>query len=255
MLNAVEQSDLYPFWTCRVYVDETVPGSIRARLAAHGADVVNISDHMRGWPGPMWRFAACDIPGVHRVLFRDADSVISRREANAVGAWIASDRRFHHMRDHGSHVELLLAGLWGVIGGALPPMDGMVASFLAKPLASRHFADQYFLRQHVWPHARVSLLQHDSIFGFLDAVPFPDGSVAKTAHVGCNESAQSFEASTGLPDGTKVRWELRRSEPGGGEVTVCDYPAVVAGGAVRSHLPRRYAERLGKDMRIVIVPA
>jgi hypothetical protein len=70
----------------------------------------------------MWRFAAYDDPNVDRVIFRDADSIISTREAGAVEEWVASGQAFHAMRDYGSHTDLLLAGMWGVARGALPPM-------------------------------------------------------------------------------------------------------------------------------------
>jgi len=74
ILNAVEQPALYPDWTCRFYVDETVPAQVLARLTALGAQVVAVDDVLRQWPGPMWRFAAYDDPNVDRVIFRDADS-------------------------------------------------------------------------------------------------------------------------------------------------------------------------------------
>jgi ATP synthase protein I len=67
----------------------------------------------------MWRFLALDDPLAHRILFRDADSVISRREAGAVEQWIASGKRFHMMRDWGSHTALILAELWGVASSSL----------------------------------------------------------------------------------------------------------------------------------------
>ena len=43
----------------------------------------------------MWRFAALDDAALHRILFRDADSVISEREGQAVQAWIDSGKLFH----------------------------------------------------------------------------------------------------------------------------------------------------------------
>ncbi|MEW9586323.1 hypothetical protein [Paraburkholderia sp. DGU8] len=242
VLNAIEQPRIYPHWTCRFYVDETVPVGVVERLRRAGAELVHVHGAIRQWPGQLWRFSAYDTPGLHRVIFRDADSVISQREADAVAEWVASNLRFHHMRDSATHTELLLAGMWGVSAGALPPMRQLVERFMSRPLHSTHFADQYFLREFVWPYARQSLQQHDSVFGFMDARPFPSGA-ATQPHVGYSEGSPVFSALTDLADGTAVHWELLAVSP---ENTpcICRYPAVVTGGAVRGHLPARYARRL-----------
>ncbi|MDR0479337.1 MAG: hypothetical protein LBH31_05950 [Burkholderiaceae bacterium] len=97
----------------------------------------------------MWRLLALDDPQAHRILFRDADSVISRREADAVQQWLASGKRFHMMRDWWAHTELILDGLWGMVAGSLPPLEQLMQPFMSKPLESRHFADQHFLQQYI----------------------------------------------------------------------------------------------------------
>jgi hypothetical protein len=203
------------------------------------------------WPGPTWRFLAWDDPQAHRILFRDTDSIISRREAGAVDEWIASGKRFHMMRDNPSHTELLLAGLWGVVGGSLPPLKQLMQRFLSVPLESVHFADQYFLRQYVWPHARASLMQHDSVFGFMNGVPFPDGETPddlQVFHVGHVDSWQGFIIKTQLPDGAAVTWTLILNETLADgqchEEQVCAYPGTVKNGVVIANLPKCYIRRL-----------
>ena len=238
VLNALDQPRIYPHWTCRFYVDDSVPAHTRRRLVEAGAQVVVPDSVAARWPGPMWRFLALDDPHVDRALFRDADSVVSMREADAVDAWLQSGKHFHAMRDSGTHTELLLAGLWGAVRGSLPPLRDLMRRFLARAPESAHFADQYFLREYVWPHARRSLLQHDSVFGFLDASPFPGGPTPDDFHVGCSEGSTRFSAPTTLPDGTDVEWRLYRT--GDGQL-VCAYPARVHAGAVDAHLPARYA--------------
>jgi len=194
-------------------------------------------------------------------MFRDAYSVISAREAQAVDEWLASGKHFHAMRDNGTHTELLLAGLWGAVRGSLPPVSDLIRRFMARPLESVHFADQHFLRQYVWPYARNSLIQHDSMFGFLDARPFPGGPMPDDSHVGYSEGSPHFTAQSALPDGTEVEWRLYRTDGGGSNdgdgggssdggrarpadgaaQLVCAYPARVSGGKVNAHLPARYA--------------
>ncbi len=253
VLNARAQPLCYPHWTCRFYIDDSVPPDVVQRLRELDCEVLHIDANLARWPGPMWRFAAYDSPGLQRVIFRDADSVISEREARAVQQWIDSPQRFHHMRDFGSHTELLLAGLWGCVAGALPPMHSLVDIFLRKPVQSQHFADQYFLREYVWPYARDSLLQHDSVFNFMDPLPFPDdpdgpdGPAPSRFHVGCAECAPQFEVASSLPEGSLVRWTIYRpaeAAPNQAESTICSYDGVVRNGAVRDHLPSDYARQL-----------
>jgi hypothetical protein len=90
ILNALEQPHIYPHWVCRFYVDDSVPKSVIHRLRDAGAQIVMVEAAAARWPGPMWRFLALDDPFLHRVLLRDADSVISQREAAAVAQWVAA---------------------------------------------------------------------------------------------------------------------------------------------------------------------
>jgi hypothetical protein len=247
VINAQACMQLYPGWTCRFYTDDSVPPAVLERLRAAGAQVVPVDALARAWPGPMWRLLAADEPGVHRVLFRDADAILSEREAGAVQQWVASDRHFHLMRDACTHTELLLAGLWGMVGGSLAPLQAQVARYLQQPEVSPRFADQWFLRSAVWPVARRSLLSHDSQFGFMQALPFPQGPAPPGFHVGMDEGSARFAAQADLPDGTPVRWRLYFLEPspaGQRKVLVCSYQTVVQGGRVQDNVPRRYLDRL-----------
>lgn len=254
VLNAQERARIYPDWTCHFYVDDSVPRHVLGRLCAAGSRVFQVDSVERQWPGPMWRFIACDEPGLHRVIFRDADSLIGEREAGAVDEWVAGGMRFHHMRDGASHTELLMAGLWGCTGGALPPMRELVDRFLQAPLASSHFADQHFLRRMVWPYARDSLLQHDSLFGFRDPRPFPEGPRRDDFHVGGAEGGTAVGMQAAFPDGTPVVWTLYARYPR--ERAICSYPAVSHGGRVKTELPRRFVQALAKgDMLVRIEPA
>jgi hypothetical protein len=245
ILNAQEQPSVYPYWVCRFYVDGSVPDGIIGRLRQAGAQIVQVDGPVAQWPGPVWRFLALDDPLAHRILLRDADSVISRREAGAVEQWITSGKRFHMMRDAGAHTELMMAGLWGVVAESLPPLAQLMQRFLSAPLESRHFADQFFLRQYIWPYARTSLLQHDSVFGFMGGVPFPDGARPPEGFcIGDAEGSFSFTLKEDQPDGSEVIWGLCRIDQDDRGQTrdelVCAYPATVKNGAVTAHIPARY---------------
>ena len=254
VLNALEGERLYPGWTCRFHVDATVPQPVLQRLLAAGAEVVTVEAAVRRWPGPMWRLLAADAPDAHRVIFRDADSVVSEREGGAVEEWVASGRRFHLLRDACTHTELILAGLWGLVAGSMPPLLPRVTEYLRHASVSPRFADQWFLRTAVWPYARQSLMAHDSQFGFMDARPFADGAPASGFHVGKDEGGATFATASRWPDGTAVDWTLSFLE-GSGAATrkqfVCCYRAVVRDGQVKDHVPSRYLQRLRQGRALI----
>ncbi|MDR0458240.1 MAG: hypothetical protein LBH10_04315 [Burkholderiaceae bacterium] len=180
-------------------------------------------------------------------MFRDADSVISRREAAAVDQWLASGKRFHMMRDHPGHIELIMAGLWGVAAGSLPPFQQLMQRFRFEETPIRHFADQDFLRRYVWPYARASLMQHDSMFGFRDAAPFPISGTPDSDFIGMPEgSLGTMTIKSDQPDGTEITWIFCRIEKIDDSHTqekpVCFYTHTVQGGLLRVPIPRRYAQ-------------
>lgn len=127
VMNTELAAAVYPGWVCRFYVDGSVPEPALQRLRGNGAEIVRVPPELEGWPGTMWRFLALDDAEAARVIFRDADSVISPREARAVAEWVQSGRCFHTLRDGGTHTELVLAGLWGALAGAVPDMRGKMA--------------------------------------------------------------------------------------------------------------------------------
>jgi hypothetical protein len=244
ILNVQEQPTLYPHWICRFYVDGSVPEHVINRLRAGGAQIVQVDGTTLQWPGPMWRLLALDDPQAHRILFRDADSVISLREAHAVEQWLTSGKRFHMMRDWGAYTALMMAGLWGVVAGSLPPLDKLMERFMSAPLQSRYFADQDFLQQYIWPYARTSLMQHDSVFGFMGAVPFPDGERPKDFHVGYGEGSGFFTAKCNQPDGAQATWALfrieKRTHRQNQKILVCSYSGIVKEGMLKAYVPTRY---------------
>ena len=121
--NARIRPHLFPEWTIRVYHDPTVDAGYLAQLAAHGAQLrsMGLPPGLPVHRALLWRFEVIADPGVARFLIRDADSLLTVKERVAVDAWLRSDFHFHAMRDWYSHTDLLLAGMWGGVGGILPP--------------------------------------------------------------------------------------------------------------------------------------
>jgi len=184
--NARLAPHLFPEWTCRFHHDDTVPAAVLAELVRQGAELVAMPRPLTRFDGLFWRFLPAWQPGVDRFLVRDCDSVLSVREREAVREWLAGDRPFHVMRDWYTHTDLMMAGLWGGVGGRLPDLRPLAAAMLEAPGISRKI-DQEFLEQHVWPLIRDHALVHDGWFTLPGTRPFPPGArLWDGAHVGQN---------------------------------------------------------------------
>ncbi len=256
MLNVLVAGQLLPQWTCRFYVDESVPVAVRARLAHVGAQVVLVTrEDQAQLSGLMWRFGVLQDLQVDRFLVRDADSLISTREVAAVQAWLGSGQWFHLMRDYFSHTELLLAGMWGGCGGAFGDLrEGMVDYMAKGQYLGQRVVDQHYLRSHIWPTVRQSVLSHDSVFGFMQGQDFPPHAphqLGDKFHVGCNLSGSSIGADSALPDGQKVSWSLRNEL----DQEVCSYATQVHAGAWRVELPQPYIDQIQAGAWRVVVGA
>ena len=173
---------LYPGWTCRVYLDSSVPQQALDALRQAGAQIVPMP-HTGTQYGLFWRFFAADDEEVKYFLCRDADLRINTQEVAAVAEWLRSGRPFHIMRDAPFHTELMLAGLWGGIGGRLRGIRAGIDRFY-RPTDHR-WADQDFLRLEIWPRIRAQTMSHDRCYDLFGAQPFPTaGRLIAPDHVG-----------------------------------------------------------------------
>lgn len=192
--NARIAPHLYPGWTCRFYCDPSVPADALDMLRTAGSQVHMVTDPALQAIRPMWRFLVSDDPNVDRFICRDTDSRLNGQELNAVDAWIKSGKRFHIMRDHIYHMEIILAGMWGGVAGVIPDMRGLLLKS-TKHFDNR-FGDQAFLMEQVWPLIRQDHCTHDSVYGF-HGTDFPDAyRLPRPIHVG--------GAVKSLPHWTKV---------------------------------------------------
>jgi len=249
VLNTQVSPMLFPGWVCRFYVDDSVSSETIQRLKNNDAEVVYVTSSVNKWPGAMWRFLAINDPEAEYVIFRDADSVVSHREAEAVAEWIESGHSFHTMRDSGSHTALILAGMWGAKAGAVPDMEARIQRFVDKGYDSRHFADQDFLAEDLWGYIRQDVFSHDRVFNFCNAKPFP-GEFYPNYQIAHCEGASSFDAKTSFEEGCKVRWTLySKISPMVNvdysfirvpEFKVCSYETTVENGRFEASIPRRY---------------
>jgi hypothetical protein len=195
--NARIRPHLFPAWTIRVYHDHSVDPAYLTQLAAHGVQLrtMALPPGVAAHRVLLWRFEAIADPGVTRFLIRDADSLLTVKERVAVDAWLRSDFHFHAMRDWYSHTDLLLAGMWGGVGGILPNPAALMRAYTFWRMENDHI-DQDLLSETVWPSIRRNVLIHDSIFQpCLGSLPFPPfGDLPDGHHIGQN-SFQHFSKS------------------------------------------------------------
>lgn len=236
VMNVHAAADLFKGWTCRIYLDDSVPQHVQQRLRQAGAQLVHM-ERDAGISPLLWRFLVMDDPAVTYFLVRDADSLLSEREPAAVQEWLASGRWFHHMRDYFTHTELILAGMWAGCNGVFPEIAPLIRQYVSNYKGPARFADQYFLREILWPTVRQSLLSHDELFGFHDPRPFPPHPAIRwntdKFHVGSNTSYQVATGASALPDGAQQALLLRRQ----GQAEALRYLAPVQGGQWRLNLP------------------
>ncbi|MDF7660975.1 tetratricopeptide repeat protein [Erwiniaceae bacterium L1_54_6] len=225
--NVEVARELYPTWTCRIWLDDSVPQHVWQRLAQPNVQLVDMSQEKTLFP-TLWRFLVMDDASVKRFIVRDADSLLSEREVAAVEAWLQSPYWFHHMRDYFTHTELLLAGMWGGCNGVFRNIEQQMRDFIARYQGSERFTDQYFLKLALWPTVRDSLLSHDDIFRFNQAQPWPAHDPIRWQtdrfHVGSNAGFSSMAGKASHADAAMQQVELTY----GGQSW--RYPAKVRGG-------------------------
>ncbi len=173
-MNAEAASRLYPEWFIRVYHNETdVAKLCRIACSNSNVDLCQVAETpMLGdvrWVMPtLWRFLPLADEQVAEAAFRDADSLLSAREAAAVAEWRRSKHPVHVMRDHPSHDMRMLAGMWGAkVAQVRNTWRKVLLAMLRDPGARpphelKEGSDQFLLSYYVWPWASGRSMQHDS---------------------------------------------------------------------------------------------
>lgn len=248
IINIDLAKEIYPEWTCRFYVDETVPLNVRERLIEKGAEVVLVTPEQAQLSGLFWRFFVMDDPTVNCFLVRDADSLVSYRERAAVDEWLKSRKWFHCMHDYYSHTELILAGMWGGFNGVFKQIEAHIRDYIATgKYLSKRVMDQHYLRYCIWPTLAQSALIHDSQQFEKDALSYPEPNQKKdfenfeSFHVGLNEGSSQVYADLNIPADKWVDWTLVDEH----EKVICRYTSeVLKSNQILVELPRSYARNL-----------
>ncbi len=175
MINLVLSRTVYPGWTCRFYVDATVPRPCVAFLRDNGADVRKIEDEYPG-VGLFQRFLVMNDAAVGRFLVRDCDARLSAPEADLVQQWIDSGYPFHAVRDHVLHNELMIGCLWAGRTDCGIDIVELMRRYFAHGPTAKYGHDQRMLGLMLWPLIRSRCLVHDKYYKLagVHALPLPD---------------------------------------------------------------------------------
>ncbi len=172
--NMMLQPEIYPDWTCRFYVDESVPLSVINKLKSNGTthSEIVLMPNSDGNYGLFWRFEPLKDITIDRFIVRDSDSRLNPREAAAVKEWEESGLEFHIMRDNIQHRVPICGGMWGAtnefIRKVAPVYDAELKQFLAqltfpelyKERGKYFNCDQPFLWRRIWPRVINSHIAH-----------------------------------------------------------------------------------------------
>ena len=251
VLNVLAAQRHLPDFVCRFYVDDTVPPALIQRLQQLGAECIDLGDKAKRMPATFWRFLAMDDAQANHVLVRDVDALIDAKEAWCVQAWRASQQAFHILRDDCCHTELILAGLFGIRAGTVRHIASRIEDFMQSsgPAAWQRYADQLFLRHHIWPMVRAHSLTHDSIYGYGEQVkPIAYQAQAedgpRNTFIGANHATCQIECELDAapPSGTQAYVTVKNET---GEL-ICCYALQRVEGSLRYRvsLPQVYMRSL-----------
>jgi hypothetical protein len=244
ILNAAAIKQWLPEWEMRVYHDDSISQHLIKRLQQGGAHTIHARDVGIGhWPGTFWRFHAVSDPQVNKILFRDADSVIGPREVSLIDEWLASPQPFHVIRDWYTHVELILAGLWGAHAPYLADMSSLIEQYVGHELEHSRSDDQLFLSKYIWPRIHQYTLVHDSVHRVLGAqeIAYPRENEGIGATIG-GYGAVSYPATISPAKPTE-RYHIKITDIQSGEL-ICLYERVATDGKDRFRIPFSYEVKI-----------
>ena len=161
----------FPTWEIRIYYNDTVPEKFIKEYSDLGAICImceNVGKNKMNWEGMLWRFMPLDDNNVHYWISRDADSRLSKREADIVNQWIKSGKTLHCIRDHKCHYHAIMGGMFGINNKSFHAKYKFkkisdIISDLYKYYKERPYnVDQEFLNSQVWNLLKDDVMAHIS---------------------------------------------------------------------------------------------
>jgi hypothetical protein len=161
--------EIFPDWHTFIYVPENQNKDYVKKLEENDKVMVMPMANA-GFFNSTWRFRAITYYLCEAMECRDADSRISVRDKAAIDEWLASDYKYHIIRDHpGGHHWAMNAGMWGAkrtefisnIGRMLTDCQTICPQYSKLPTF-----DQEFLRSAIYPHIVTESMVHDEYYKY-----------------------------------------------------------------------------------------
>jgi hypothetical protein len=169
IINAKTVKDYYPNWIIRVYHDDTVNTETLSVLTSLNVDLVDTNDsYVKKYnlAPKFWRFLPILENNIDVIIFRDSDSVFSKREEELVKIWLNSEFDFHIIRDHQLHIAPIMAGMFGVKKDGFGLFKDRLLSNPILTSKNSYNSDQLFLADKLFPKIQKNVLINTSYFAY-----------------------------------------------------------------------------------------
>jgi hypothetical protein len=169
IINARTIKEYYPNWIIRVYHDDTVNTETLSILISLNVDLVDINQSnvkKYNLAPKFWRFLPILENNIDVIIFRDSDSVFSKREKDLVKTWLNSEYDFHIIRDHQLHIAPIMAGMFGVKKGGFGLFKDKLLNNPILTSKNSYNSDQIFLADELFPKILNTVLINTSYFAF-----------------------------------------------------------------------------------------
>jgi hypothetical protein len=156
----------FPDFQTWVYLGNDIPVDILNTLNSM-QKVKCIFTGETGIVNKFYRFFAIDDPEVEVMFVRDVDSRILKRDISTIHDFLASDKKFHIVRDHPNHFHKVLAGIFAIRKGLLAaPLKTIFDVYRQTNDVNTFWNDQEFLASLFWPHVLPLSMIHDDLQEF-----------------------------------------------------------------------------------------
>lgn len=164
--NVLMAKLVYPEWTVQVAIERSVYIKyidLIQYLSANYGMLATVKDEEPLCKMMLWRMEPLFDALVERVICRDADALVTYREAQAVFEWDRSALAVHSIHDNNAHSVPLLGGLCGFVGKPIAEKYGSHKTMIGRSPVhiSQHGSDQQFLTQVVYMDFQNSMMLHN----------------------------------------------------------------------------------------------
>lgn len=192
-LNVCMAKIVYPDFQVHVIIERSIWTKYKEifwNLLGRYDIAIDIYDDENLCKNMLWRMSYIFHPEVEYLFCRDADSLVTFREAQAVGQFIESDMIVHGLHDNPAHSLPLLGGMCGFKCQPLKEKYGSYKKMiqLSPVKIDKRGTDQDFLNRVVYSDFQdKALLQYDLPREKTNPLYLSDLCIAFIGAAGCNE--------------------------------------------------------------------